>query len=117
MVIISTVVFLVYRPVYPTKHLGPAAAATIRKGRTDKHQVQALLGPPQLVERQLPIRQPAGSEPLPARYLASEIWTYRMEIRHGRANAPSGAKPARSFIIVFFDAQGRVLDCETHADD
>jgi hypothetical protein len=117
MIAISLLLFVVYRPVYPTKQLGPAAAAAIRKGTTTKQQVHALLGAPQLMERQVPIRQPAGIEPLPAKYLASEIWTYRTYSRHKTENAAPGAKLSYYFIIVFFDARGTVLDCETELDD
>ncbi|WP_223922962.1 hypothetical protein [Geobacter sp. AOG2] len=117
MIFIFTLLLVVYRPVYPTKHPGPAAAATIRKGTTTKQQVHALLGTPQDIERQVPIRQPARIEPLPARYLASEIWTYRTYSHHGTANAAPSAKPSCYFIVVFFDAQGKVLDCETELDD
>ena len=117
MIFIFTLLFVVYRPVYPTKHPGPAAAATIRTGVTTKQQVHALLGTPQLMERQVPIRQPAGGEPLPAKYLASEIWTYRTYSRHKTESATPNAKPSCYFIVVFFDAQGTVLDCETELDD
>jgi len=117
MIVMFALLFVVYRPVYPTKQLGPAAAATIRTGTTTKQQVHALLGTPQLAERQVPIRQPAGTEPLPAKYLASEIWTYRTYSRHGTANAAPGAKHSCYFIVVFFDARGTVLDCETELDD
>jgi len=117
MIFIFTLLLVIYRPVYPTKQLGPAAAAAIRTGKTNKQQVHALLGAPQLMERQVPIRQPAGTEPLPAKYLASEIWTYRTSSRRGAANAASGARPFRYFIIVFFDARGLVLDCEIGQDD
>lgn len=108
---------LVYRPVFPTKHLGPAAAATIRKGKTTKYQVRALLGDPPYIDRQVPIRQTPGTEPLPAKFTASEIWTYRTYSRHGATNAAPGAKSPRYCITVFFDAQGTVLDCETEVDD
>ena len=114
---LGVTLLLVYRPVFPTKHLGPAAAATIRKGKTTKYQVHALLGDPQDIERQVPIRQTPGSEPLAAKYSASEIWTYRTFSRHGTAHAAPGAKPSRFFVVVFFDAQGTVLDCETEVDD
>ena len=108
---------IAYRPVYPTKKLGPAAAATIRKGKTTKYQVQALLGTPQAVEKQAPLRRTPVTESLPAKYLASEQWTYWTNSMHGSAAAKPGAKPARYVIVVFFDAQGTVLDCETELED
>lgn len=114
---VVALLFIAYRPVYPTKKLGPAAAAAIRKGKTTKNQVQALLGTPQFVERQVPLRRTPETESLPAKYLASELWTYWTYSRHETANARPGAKPSRFYIIVFFDAQGTVLDCETELED
>jgi len=110
---VAALLLIAYHPVYPTKMLGPAAAATIRKGKTTKHQVQALLGTPQFVERQVPLRRTPETESLPAKYLASELWTYWTYSRHGSATA----KPARFFIVVFFDTQGTVLDCETELEE
>lgn len=114
---VAALLLIAYHPVYPTRKLGPAAAATIRKGKTTKYQVQALLGTPQLVERQVPLRRTPETESLPAKYLASELWTYWTYKRHGSATAKPGAKPARFFIVVFFDAQGTVLDCETELEE
>ncbi|KAB0665613.1 hypothetical protein F6V25_07780 [Oryzomonas japonica] len=115
--LIAIVLLLMYRPVFPTKHLGPAAAAAIRKGTTNKAQVRALLGEPQSAERQVPLRQVPGTEPLPAKYTASEIWTYWTVSRHKSSNAAPGTGPAHFFIIVFFDARGMVLDCDTKQDE
>lgn len=112
----AALLLVVYRPAFPTKHVGPAAAATIRKGKTTKQQVRALLGDPQDIERQVPIRQTSGTELLTARYFASEIWTYWTYSRHGTVAAP-GARHSRYFVVVYFDAQGTVLDCETEVDD
>jgi hypothetical protein len=114
---IAAVLLFVYRPVYPTKHLGPTAAAAIRTGKTNKAQVRALLGEPQSIERQVPLRQTPGIEPLPAKYLASEIWTYWTVSKHRSSDAAPGTKPARFCVVVFFDAQGIALDCETEEDE
>ncbi|MGD0586898.1 MAG: hypothetical protein ABSA86_14190 [Oryzomonas sp.] len=116
-VFVAALLLIAYRPVYPTKKIGPAAAAAIRKGKTTKYQVQALLGTPQFVERQVPLRRTPEAESLPEKYLASEQWTYWTYSRHGSATAKPGAKPARFFIVVFFDTQGTVLDCETELED
>jgi hypothetical protein len=114
---VAALLLIAYHPVYPTKNLGPAAAATIRKGKTTKYQVKALLGAPQLVARQVPLRRTPQTESLPAKYLASEQWTYWTYGKHGPATAKPGAGPARFFVVVFFDAQGTVLDCESELED
>jgi hypothetical protein len=116
-VFVAALLFIAYRPVYPTKKPGPAAAAAIRKGKTTKYQVQALLGAPQIVERQVPLRRTPETESMPAKYLATELWTYWTYGRHGSATAKPGAKPSRFFIVVYFDAQGIVLDCETGLEE
>jgi len=96
------------------KRLGPAAVSTIRNGITTKEQVRALLGAPQSMDRQLPIRQPAGGEPLPAKYTACEIWEYWTTInpRHLlSSSAPD--RQEKYFVVIYFDERGVVLDCET----
>lgn len=118
--LIAVVLLLVYRPVFPTKHLGPAAAAAIRKGTTNKAQVRALLGEPRSIERQVPVPvqpQAPGVAPLPAKYTASEIWTYWTVSKHKSSDAAPGTKPARFCVVVFFDAKGIVLDCETEEEE
>ena len=106
-------VLIVYGPVYPAKRLGPMAAASIRNGITTSHQVHALLGTPQSVVRQVPMRQPPGSEPLPAKLVASEIWTYWTDTGREAMALPSLAKRSRYVVTVFFDARGIVVDCAT----
>ncbi len=110
LIILATVVLLAYAPIYPEKRLGPMAAASIRNGVTTNHQVRALLGAPQSVARQIPMRQPDGSEPLPAKLVASEIWTYWTGTSH---ELPFVGKRARYLVTVFLDERGIVLDCQT----
>ncbi|HEY6006910.1 MAG TPA: hypothetical protein VIU40_01200, partial [Geobacteraceae bacterium] len=59
--------FLFFGPSYPkrTSILSPAAVASIQSGITTKAQVRALLGPPQAVNHQVPVRQSPGAETLP----------------------------------------------------
>jgi hypothetical protein len=97
--------------------LGPTAAAAIRNGHTTKAQVRALLGPPQTIETRTPIPLTAGTAPLPAKYTAAEIWVFSA-VRNGRSTSlpfDSSAKNGqpRYFVIVYFDGQGVVLDCQT----
>jgi len=96
------------------KRLGPTAVSTIRNGITTKEQVRALLGAPQSTERQEPIRQPSGAEPLPAKYTASEIWAYWNNVnpRHLLSiSAPN--RQERYLVVIYFDERGVVLDCQT----
>jgi len=92
--------------------LSPVAAATIRNGMTTKMEVRALLGTPNEMLTQVPIRQPAGAPPLEAKYTASEIWEYG---RNASGKADARAMASSYFVIVFFDERGVVLDCETEA--
>ena len=114
---VAAILLIAYRPVYPTKKLGPAAAAAIRTGKTTKYQVQALLGTPQFVVKQVPLRRTPETESLPAKFLASEQWTYWTYSRHGSATAKPGSTTSRFFIVVLFDDKGTVLDCETRLED
>ena len=101
-------------PAPGNKRLSPIAVATIRNGITTKAQVRTLLGAPQSMDRQLPIRQPAGGDPLPAKFTASEIWEYSTNVnpRHLlSASAPD--RQERYFVVIYFDERGVVLDCET----
>jgi hypothetical protein len=101
-------------PAPGNNRLGPAAVSNIRNGITTKEQVRALLGAPQSTERQQPIRQPSGVEPLPAKYTASEIWAYWTDVnpRHlFSISAP--AKQSRYLVVIYFDERGVVLDCQT----
>ena len=101
-------------PAPGNKRLSPIAVATIRSGITTKAQVRTLLGAPQSMDRQLPIRQPAGGEPLPVKYVASEIWEYSTTInpRH-LLSASASDRQEKYFVVIYFDERGVVLDCET----
>ena len=100
------------------KRLGPAAVATIKNGVTSKLQVQALLGVPQSAEKQIPIRQPAGAEPLPTKYTATEIWAYWSDDKKkSLVKASAGSRPSRFMAIIYFDERGIVLDCQTEASE
>jgi len=85
--------------------LSPVAVASIRNGKTTRFQVRALLGAPRYAERQQPIRQIAGADPLPAKFTATEIWTYM-------STNPKGANSSDYQVVVYFDERGTVLDCE-----
>lgn len=91
--------------------LGPVAVASIRNGITTKGEVRALLGKPQEIQMQVPVRQPPGAAPLPAKYAASEIWEL------SATGTTATAKKLRYFIVVYFDERGVVLDCQTETCD
>ncbi len=95
------------------KRLGPVAAATIRNGISTKFEVRALLGAPRTIERRVPVRQPVGTEPLPAKYTASEIWTFQTSEAQNSASLNPAMKHPRYIVVVFFDERGIVLDCRT----
>jgi hypothetical protein len=94
--------------------LAPGAVAAIQKGVTTKDQVRALLGPPQSMKTQVPVLQPPGLAPLPAKQTASELWAFwNSSDRKPLVALPFiAAKPhhASYTVIIFFDAQGVVLD-------
>ncbi|HEY6874285.1 MAG TPA: hypothetical protein VI298_16290 [Geobacteraceae bacterium] len=96
--------------------LTPTAIAAIQKGTTTREQVRALLGAPQSAKTQAPIPHPPGTPPLPAKYAASEVWAFwsaRTESSWFRLPfiAPK-AKQSGYTVIIFFDPQGAVLDCQ-----
>jgi len=97
--------------------LNPSVAAAIRKGTTTKDQVRALLGDPQSTKTQLPVPQPPGIEPLPAKWTASEIWAYWTKSdQKPLVSLPfASARPKHSSyaVFIFFDGQGVVLDCQS----
>jgi hypothetical protein len=97
--------------------LNPAVAASIQKGITTKDKVRALLGNPQSTKTQLPVIQPPGVAPLPAKRTASEIWAFwNTTDRKPLVALPfTAAKPqgASYTVIIYFDERGVVLDCET----
>jgi len=97
--------------------LTPGIVASIRKGVTTREQVRALLGAPQSLKTQVPITQPPGLQPLPARHTASEIWAYWItkDSRPGMVTKMLNSSRSRhsSFtIIIYFDRSGNVLDCQ-----
>jgi outer membrane protein assembly factor BamE (lipoprotein component of BamABCDE complex) len=99
-----------------SKRLSPAMVASIRNGVTTKLQVRGLLGAPQSVKTQLPVQQPPGTEPLPVKYLASEIWAFWSDKKQSKPFFALGAaKTSRYLVIIYFDAQGVVLDCQSEA--
>jgi hypothetical protein len=95
----------------------PGIVTSIHKGATTREQVRTLLGPPQSVKTQLPIAQPPGLQPLPARRTASEIWAYWIS-RDSKPGIASkllnSAKPRHKSItiLIYFDANGIVLDSQ-----
>jgi hypothetical protein len=101
-------------PAPGNNRLGPSAVSTIRNGITTKEQVRALLGAPQSTERQQPIRQPSGVEPLPVKYTASEIWAYWTDVnpRH-LFSISASTKQERYLVVIYFNERGVVLDCQT----
>ncbi len=106
---------LLAAPDYPRRssRLSPTAVASIRNHITTKPQVQALLGPPQSVKRQVPLQQSAGAEPLPAKFAASEIWAFWSESKKGGSFFSRGpARSSRYLVIIYFDERGVVLDCQ-----
>lgn len=96
--------------------LNPGVATAIKKGITTKAQVRTLLGDPQSTKTQMPIPQPPGVAALPAKWTASEIWAYWTERDQKTLfTLPfMSARPKHSSytIIIYFDAQGVVLDCQ-----
>jgi hypothetical protein len=96
--------------------LSPNVTASLRRGVTTKEQVRALLGAPQSTKTQVPVIQPAGADPLPAKLTASEIWAYwkSSDLKPLVALPIISAKPRHTSytVIIFFDSTGMVLDCE-----
>ena len=109
--------FLFFGPSYPRRasKLSPASVASIRSGITSKAQVQALLGPPQVVNHQVPVRQPPGTETLPVKYLASEIWMYWTRSEKRSWFRSRAAERLGYGVTLFFDERGTVLDCQVEA--
>jgi len=97
--------------------LNPAVAASIQKGITTKDKVRALLGNPQSIKTQLPVIQPRGVAPLPAKRTASEIWAFwNSTDRKPLVALPfTATRPqhASYTIVIYFDERGVVLDSET----
>lgn len=98
--------------------LNPDKVSLIQKGTATKEQVRALLGTPQSTKTQIPVYQPPGTTPLPAKQTASEIWAYwANRVQKQRLTlpltAPGKAHQSSYTVIVYFDAHGVVLDCQT----
>jgi len=100
------------------RNLNPATVASVRNGVTTREQVRALLGAPLSQKTQVPVPQPPGLSPLPAKRTAAEIWAYRIakESKAGlvRKLLKSDRPRHSSFtVIIYFDGNGVVLDSET----
>ncbi len=101
------------------RKISSVKVAAIRSGLT-KDQVRALLGDPQSLKTQVPVRQPPGVSPLPAKYTASEIWAFWSSNNTGSSlhlpfTARAPEKPPCT-VIVYFDERGTVLDCQTSGE-
>jgi hypothetical protein len=104
------------------KKLSVTAISSIKNGITTKEQVRAMLGNPQSTKTQLPVRQSPGMPLLPAKYTASEIWAFWTDNKERTSFSLSftaGKKPKQSryLVIIYFDEQGIVLDCETETSN
>lgn len=95
--------------------LTPATATRITKGVTTKEQVRTFLGNPQSTKIQVPILQPPGVPPLRAKHTATEIWAYwsSSDTKPLFPFATAKTRHTSYTIIIYFDATGTVLDCET----
>jgi len=99
------------------KNLTTGISASIRNGVTTKEQVRALLGAPQSQKAQVPITQPPGLNPLPAKLTATEIWAYWITKESSPGLARKLLKSAKSrhsslTVIIYFDGNGIVLDSQ-----
>ena len=113
-------VLLFFAPDYPRRaeRLSPTAVASIRNGVTTKAQVRALLGPPQSVKLQEPVEQATGSDELPAKYLAREVWGYWSERKQrGSFFTRGAAKASRYLVIIYFDGRGVAIDCQAEVSE
>ncbi|HEX9078206.1 MAG TPA: hypothetical protein VF795_01380 [Desulfuromonadaceae bacterium] len=102
------------------KGISAVKLAAIRNGMTTKDQVRTLLGDPQSSKMQVPVRQPQGVPPLPAKYIASEIWAFWSRSDKGPSFhlpfAPRSVEKPPCTVIIYFDERGTVLDCETSGE-
>jgi outer membrane protein assembly factor BamE (lipoprotein component of BamABCDE complex) len=100
-----------------TRNLSPGIIASIRNGVTTRDQVRVLLGAPQSLKTQVPITQPPGLNPLPAKHTATEIWAYWITKESKPGLARKLLKSAKSrytslTVIIYFDGNGIVLDSQ-----
>jgi len=97
------------------------AVASIRNGVTTRDHIRALLGTPLSVKTQMPIARPPGSQTLPAKLAASEIWAYRISRNSNPGLAKKlmkSEKPRYSSttVIIYFDGDGVVLDSKVEEE-